>query len=837
VARLRYNNSLGLLGEPLTATGTTVTFDNPPEWDTITGSDYIPVVLDPPTNVPNPNFEVVYVTAYTEGDLTATIERGQEGTNPIEHADGAEWQVAPTVDDFLLENTSSSSLPPSRAYRNAALSITSGAWNKVPLDTISFDTNGYMDVTTNGRYNVPASGSYLVVANAALGAPSGQDAYVSVFKNGVEVSEASSPVPSGGAAVEPVLTDIIQCNAGDYLELYVYCNGNNLYLGGSEVNYLSVVPLSQQSIASQVAPVAARACRSADFSFSAGAWTKVPLDTLNFDTGSNMDVATNNRFDVPVSGYYQVEAAMLQTANTYGYVSIYKNGTQISQAGGSADTDRAETTDLIYCEAGDYLELWVYSGSGALNVDSGLGSTGTYLAVAQVSGVPGSNLAAARAYRANDLSLSSNNWNKVPLDTESFDPNGNIDVDTNGRYNVPAAGPYLVIGNVEANSGQVWAGIFKNGSGVAYGSVVPGSTVGVSTVIDIVNCNAGDFLELWIQPGDATSLQVGNGSGNNFLSVTPLVSTSAESSSSGGGSGSRTQNVQVDDSGSAYTISDPNVASWTLLTITADCPLTFPTPAVGKSFRLMTVNNGYSVTWPSNIQAPNGSPPTISRVGTDYYEMSCLDGVNWVIEILGQMIASKPAPTVGQTYVGGVTSTSLTGSFPSAPAEGDILVAFVSVHGVPGNSSNNGLTSAPAGWTQAWNVYQYDNTGLYCYYKTAGASESNSYTWGFQNSNGANVVMYDCINASAIDKSGGSTGPDSTPSATSNVDDPLLLVGLCQNFANNPTWSDPNLTTVAPGGAALLTGWRKLASSAIPAETASNPEGTGSRPMGFITVM
>jgi hypothetical protein len=102
MARLRYNNAAGALGSPaLTATATTITFAAAPSFATIVSPDFIPLVLDPPAGpTPNPNFEIVYLTAYTSGATVGTVTRGAEGTTGIAHGVGAVWAQAPTLTDL-----------------------------------------------------------------------------------------------------------------------------------------------------------------------------------------------------------------------------------------------------------------------------------------------------------------------------------------------------------------------------------------------------------------------------------------------------------------------------------------------------------------------------------------------------------------------------------------------------------------------------------------------------------------------------------------------------------------------------------------------------------------
>lgn len=101
--RLRYNNAIGQLGgSGLTAAGTTITFQSAPSFATLGAGDYIPLVLEPPVgSSPSANFEVVYLTAYTAGQATGTIQRGQEGTTAVAHNAGTTWVCAPTQADEM----------------------------------------------------------------------------------------------------------------------------------------------------------------------------------------------------------------------------------------------------------------------------------------------------------------------------------------------------------------------------------------------------------------------------------------------------------------------------------------------------------------------------------------------------------------------------------------------------------------------------------------------------------------------------------------------------------------------------------------------------------------
>jgi hypothetical protein len=99
VTQLQYNNESGTLGAALNSTGTTITFTLPPDFATITGSDYIVLALDEGTN----SYEIVHLTAYTAGASTGTITRAAEDSShwpATTHQSGAAWTNAPTVATF-----------------------------------------------------------------------------------------------------------------------------------------------------------------------------------------------------------------------------------------------------------------------------------------------------------------------------------------------------------------------------------------------------------------------------------------------------------------------------------------------------------------------------------------------------------------------------------------------------------------------------------------------------------------------------------------------------------------------------------------------------------------
>lgn len=121
----------------------------------------------------------------------------------------------------------------------------------------------------------------------------------------------------------------------------------------------------------------ARAYRNSAATVSTGSIQKINYDTTAFNTGTFFDVVTNNRFNVPVDGYYQVtvtnQIAALTAAHRIG-AYIYKNGSEDAEnlsADSATLTISSTCTALLKCAAGDYLEGFVFQDSGGtLSLDN-----------------------------------------------------------------------------------------------------------------------------------------------------------------------------------------------------------------------------------------------------------------------------------------------------------------------------------------------------------------------------------------------------------------------------------------------------------------------------------
>lgn len=98
-------------------------------------------------------------------------------------------------------------------------------------------------------------------------------------------------------------------------------------------------------------------------------FTKVSLQSEEFDTNSNFDSTTNYRFTPTVAGYYQFNAALQVGASaSTALITFYKNGSEFKRPtymSGSSVVNSASASALIYCNGtSDYVEFYALLGTG-----------------------------------------------------------------------------------------------------------------------------------------------------------------------------------------------------------------------------------------------------------------------------------------------------------------------------------------------------------------------------------------------------------------------------------------------------------------------------------------
>jgi hypothetical protein len=128
---------------------------------------------------------------------------------------------------------------------------------------------------------------------------------------------------------------------------------------------------------------------SANQATTINAFTKILIDTEEFDIGNGFDTGTS-RFQPTVAGYYQVTAEVVMASGVgFVYPAIYKNGA-IAKGGNTTTVNAVNTsanvTALIYMNGStDYLEFFIFQNAG-VGLLAIAGAANTYFQAAYIRG-------------------------------------------------------------------------------------------------------------------------------------------------------------------------------------------------------------------------------------------------------------------------------------------------------------------------------------------------------------------------------------------------------------------------------------------------------------------
>ena len=145
-----------------------------------------------------------------------------------------------------------------------------------------------------------------------------------------------------------------------------------------------------QQLVNQVEPPKplARAGLITSYSTPNGLWFKVNFDVLEYDVSGDFNIISD-RFICPTSGYYLISGMATFTAMQDGEtisVAAFREG--VREAGSivqAAHTNILSVgiTDIVYINAGDYVELQAYhTGSASRSIYGSTSGTYTYFTIA-----------------------------------------------------------------------------------------------------------------------------------------------------------------------------------------------------------------------------------------------------------------------------------------------------------------------------------------------------------------------------------------------------------------------------------------------------------------------
>lgn len=375
-----------------------------------------------------------------------------------------------------------------------------GGWNKIPVDTVDFDTTGnnWVD-TVNKRITPKVAGYYRFSAEARCSIAGAVWMDVALYKNGAIVSQGEQNYGNTGELIG-LADDVIYCNGStDYIELYVWASNPMTTTVGPASCYLVCTSIGTNGATGPAGPTGANGTNGTNgqgFNWR-GAWVSAtaysPYDVVSYN-GSSYDcvVATS----------------------------------------GTVTPDVDTTSWKIMAQKG---------------ADGAAGGGGTVTPVA------------VRAHMAATTGNSANAWNKVPIDTVDFDSTGNSWVDTvNHRITPKVAGYYHFIGNAycyTANAGVFSMSLALQKNGAQVSSVQTQSNSGgaaITEIDDIIYCNGTtDYVELFCDPNLQGSMNIGSNATNvNYLACTSVGANGAAGATGPAGpagpSGAGSQVIRMD---------------------------------------------------------------------------------------------------------------------------------------------------------------------------------------------------------------------------------------------------------------------------------------------------
>jgi len=132
----------------------------------------------------------------------------------------------------------------------------------------------------------------------------------------------------------------------------------------------------------------ARAFVSSGHSVPSSTWTVVDFDVVDYDVTSDFNIVTD-RFICPTSGYYLISGKVKFVIMLDGeaiFAAVFREGvSEIESSVYGSQTVSLSTsfTDIVYLNAGDYVEVRVYhTGSFSRSIYGDIEGTYTYLTIA-----------------------------------------------------------------------------------------------------------------------------------------------------------------------------------------------------------------------------------------------------------------------------------------------------------------------------------------------------------------------------------------------------------------------------------------------------------------------
>jgi hypothetical protein len=162
-------------------------------------------------------------------------------------------------------------------------------------------------------------------------------------------------------------------------------------------------------------------------------------------------------------------------------------------------------------------------------------------------------------------------------------------------------------------------------------------TLGNPSAVTFLRVNADNTVSTLSASDFRAAIGAGSGTGDVTLVGTQTLTN--KTIEAGTFTNGYIEETVAANTGSAYTIDFAN-GTVQILTLTANCSFTFPTPIAGKSFTILLKQDGTgsrTATWPSSVKWPSNTAPTITSTASKMDKLVfTADGSNWIASVAGQ---------------------------------------------------------------------------------------------------------------------------------------------------------------------------------------------------------
>lgn len=241
-------------------------------------------------------------------------------------------------------------------------------------------------------------------------------------------------------------------------------------------------------------------------------------------------------YTIPVSGYYDISASTAQNA-TYAaghavITYIRQNSTDIAvgdvRVGSASVTTVTPSASIssVYCNAGDTITVRSQNQGTSPTYNTTVGYS--YFTVTRSSGpsqIAASELIAARYSTAAGQSIANATSTIVDFGTKDFDTHGSVTTGGSWIFTAPTSGKYQIQASLNFQAAAatfVLIETFKNGSAFSRTYQATSTNAMPGHHSDIVNCLAGDTLQIRVQQQSGASKSLTTTAIENFVSITRI---------------------------------------------------------------------------------------------------------------------------------------------------------------------------------------------------------------------------------------------------------------------------------------------------------------------------